>query len=244
MGPYVGISGIMSPQEVIPLLECVPHGSERKLSIGVLVGTETLNPSQYRARELYPPAEGIKSIFSSDPRALNVLHLSTLDPEGLLLEIDAAVHYGLPFYHAIQINTPWPSPSVLLAAKEHYRSLKIIIQLCGGAIEQAGGTARGVVDRLYRYPEGIIDTVLFDESRGKGLILDALKASEYLGAIRIALPKISLGVAGGLERRNLGCILGLARDFPGLSIDAQGHVRDEESRTGYLLEAFHLLGNS
>ncbi|MBS3903349.1 MAG: hypothetical protein KGZ30_03200 [Anaplasmataceae bacterium] len=247
MNPYIGVTGFASPEEVYHLLRDIPRGKRRKVMIGVLAGPETFNPISTDSR-LYPSSHDIRHIFSADDRALNAIHFGSRSKEGLFEEIDGVLRLAGPHCQALQVNLPWPEPSLLERLKQDRPQLEIIVSIGEKAVQLAGGDSHGVVERLHQYRVGLVDRVLVDFSWGKGIPLDPDRAEVYLAAVKVAFPRIGLGVAGGLSAENLDRIAGLSLEFSDLSIDAQGKLLDDSGKLNllkaeaYLMKGFNYLG--
>ena len=70
--------------------------------------------------------------------------------------------------------------------------------------------------------------ILVDPSGGYGKLFATDQAREYLSALSdLALP-IGLVLAGGLGDQTIELIRPLVKDFPDLSIDAEGRLRDHQ----------------
>ena len=119
----------------------------------------------------------------------------------------------------------WPDPG-MIASGVHTsrRHVEVILQIGKNAIEQAGNDPQAVVEKLADY-DGVIHRVLLDKSMGKGLGMDAQSLLPFARAIRQNFPKLGIGAAGGLGPKTMDLVKPLLREFPDLSIDAQGKLR-------------------
>ena len=123
---------------------------------------------------------------------------------------------------------------------------RIVLQIGQKAVEVVGGTPQGVVDMLYYYA-GVINDVLFDPSGGFGKPFDVEHARRFLSAIAEQGWNLGLGVAGGLGPDSLDLVKPLLTEFPNLSIDAQGRLRNAENNldlnavSTYLIKALQIL---
>ena len=94
----------------------------------------------------------------------------------------------------------------------------------------------------------MIDAILVDSSGGKGKPFDAVKGAEYLRAAR-KHPTLGIGIAGGLGPETLHLLDPLVKEFPELSIDAEGRLRTRmpedalrlDAMRTYLEDAFPIL---
>jgi len=93
--------------------------------------------------------------------------------------------------------------------------------------------------------KGLVDHVLLDPSGGFGKSFDPEVERPYLEAL--ADLGIGLGVAGGLSPFTLHILEPLVKDFPQLSIDAEGRLRNHNDQLdltvagSYLQKAYELL---
>jgi len=93
--------------------------------------------------------------------------------------------------------------------------------------------------------KGLVDYVLLDPSGGIGRQFDPEVERPYLEAL--VDMGIGLGVAGGLSPSTLHLLEPLVKDFPQLSIDAEGRLRNQDDQldltvvSSYLQKAYELL---
>ena len=233
MKPYIGITGFTKQEEVVSALDIFPQNSNRKLMVGALATYKSLRgiPMKPRWAKQTPNPEAIRSIFLNDERVVNLVHFSTEEgQEGLVLADMLRIHElaGANF-HGFQLNVAWPQINQL----DEYRAAmgrdyRIVLQLGQKAVEAVGGTTQGVVEMLCRYA-GIVDDVLLDPSGGLGKPFDPERAREFLSAIAERGWNLGFGVAGGLGPDSLNLVEPLVAEFPNLSIDAQGRLRNTEN---------------
>ena len=67
--------------------------------------------------------------------------------------------------------------------------------------------------------------MLLDKSMGRGLGMDAVGLIPFAQAIRGRFPDLGLVAGGGLGPDSIGLVKPLVKEFPDLSIDAQGKLR-------------------
>jgi hypothetical protein len=70
-----------------------------------------------------------------------------------------------------------------------------------------------------------IDSILLDKSMGRGLGMDSNALRPFVEIITQKRPNLGIAVAGGLGPDTLHFVEPLIREFPDLSIDAQGKLR-------------------
>lgn len=241
VGPYVGVTGFMSRAEVSEALAMVPQGSTRRLMVGVLMSSKTLAGQQNKWPGRYPKKEAVANIFIDDPRALNLIHYNTDHPETLLTQLVEITALAGPHFDGFQLNIAWPPISQLEDYWEVYPEKFLLLQVGGKAMTQ--------VESMERFTELVgaylpmIDAILIDPSGGKGEPLDAVKGAEYLRAVR-DYPMLGLGVAGGFGPDTLHLLDPLVREFPKLSIDAEGRLRILKPEDALCLDAMRVYLDS
>lgn len=251
MEPYIGITGFTKPDEVASALQSFPNHPHRRLMIGVLATWKSLRgiPMKPRWQKQVPDPTAIPSLLSNDARAVNLVHFSTEEGQESTILADLCRIHELagPFFQGFQLNLAWPEVRPL----DEYRTAvgrvyRIVLQIGQRAVEVAGGTPSGIVGMLNRYI-GQIDDVLLDPSGGLGKAFDTERARQFLSAIAEQGWNLGLGVAGGLGPDSLNLVEPLVAEFPNLSIDAQGLLRnpkndlDSEAVRNYLTKARQLF---
>jgi len=231
--PYIGITGITKPSEVRAVLSTLPKNSNRKLMVGVLVTWKSLrgiNTKPQWARQMPDPSV-MNPIFLDDERVVNLVHFSTEEnrEDSVLADLLAIERLSGSHFHGFQLNLAWPDIRMM----RQYRKFvgferRIVLQIGQKAIEMAGGP-KGIVERLSPYIDAhLINDVLLDPSGGLGKPFDTERAREILREIKRQKWHIGLGVAGGLGPDSLNLVQPLVEEFPELSIDAQGRLRNAE----------------
>jgi hypothetical protein len=252
--PYVGITGFTKPGEAKEVFSVLPQNPDHFYMIGVLMSSKTLNGENNRFRLRYPRRESVRDAFGDfSDMVMNTIHYSTDTPENLLLEtaailglcggyvktIDAQVK-------AIQLNVPWPKPSLL---EQCYKTvfapahLMTILQVGKSAILQANRSPTAIAERLREYTP-LIHYALIDASGGTGTPLDIEFVTACVRAISDLDLPINVGIAGGLSPSTIDTIAPLLREFPNLSIDAEGSLRNSDDELEILLakEYLHKAG--
>lgn len=223
MNAYVGVSGFMTQGEVRAALASFPDCG-RQLMVGVLASQKTLNDEPVRLRRRYPPHGEIRGIFMDDPRCLNLVHYaSDAPPEpfylGCLLGVSG------PHCHGVQFNVTWPTPKHVAVLLEYVPKWRVVLQVRGFL------SADAIVAALRPY-RGLATDVLLDSSGGRGEPLDVDLVRRWVDGIRGAALGFTIGIAGGLCAENLSSVAALMRE--GVSIDAEGRLRDDADRGGNL----------
>lgn len=224
--PYIGVTGFMSAGEVRSVLRNdLPLG--RDLMVGVLSSYKMLTGRGAKFPGRYPEPEKIRDIFVSHPRAVNLIHYATDDRPTLPHQLERLIKLGGPHLHGFQLNMAWPEPNHLEYVASHVQ--RIVLQLGARAIE-VGGSPREVSERLKAY-HGLITDVLLDPSGGRGELIDLKYALNYLQCICPDHPHLGIGIAGGLSPETLVHIVPLMKEFPNLSTDVEGRVRETATDT-------------
>ena len=251
MTPYIGITGFTAPEEVAAVIQGLASSPERLLMCGVLLSNALLNGETSDAPGRCPSPGSIAGIFSDDPRCLNLVHYRPRTEADLADVLARAMAVGGANCHGVQINatrgTPWPDAVALQEFRDRCQPGRIVLQVGGEAMKAAESLPDEIARRCAPY-EGIVTDVLVDASEGMGVPLDAQRTIRYLAAIAEAAPSMGLVVAGGLCADNLDALLSpLLPQWAGVSIDAEGRLRDSEDRlditaaTDYLTTALNLL---
>ena len=257
MNPYIGITDFTNLQQVLSMSSVfrahMPEDSERKLHVGVMMSHKTLHNVPNKWQNVFPPKEEIADIFHA-LSVYNCLHYADYGNNAdLWRSLASAIRFGGLRMNALQLDMTWPDPAeVEKGIGTHCCRIEVIVQIGKRAFEEAGDTPQGVVERLSRY-DGVIHRVLLDKSMGRGVGMDANGLMPFILAIREKFPKLGIGVAGGLGPNTLGLVEPLVREFPDLSIDAQGKLRpsgsildpiDWNMAEAYLVKAIELFSQT
>ncbi|MEI6528473.1 MAG: hypothetical protein WCO10_02255 [bacterium] len=251
--PYVGITDFMNFEQVEKMLAVfkahLQPRSKRKLHVGVMMSYKTLHGLETKWSKAFPPKEAIAGIFGSDD-VYNCLHYADYGRTSGYLDLAKAISFGGIGIHALQLDMIWPEPGDISGGVHTSRKqIEVILQIGKKAIEEADNDPEEVVCRLEEYA-GVIDRVLLDRSMGQGIGMDADFLLPFIRTIKRVLPYLGLGVAGGLGPGTMGLVEPLVKEFPDVSIDAQGRLRssgsaldpvDWEIAEKYLVEALKLL---
>jgi hypothetical protein len=271
---YTGLAGFTSADEVRAVAghapTVAPFGTPafgyRRLAIGILASPSTLHgrpPSRFPER--YPAATRIREIidagaaevryatsrlFSLKERCLRIIHYASHEPD-LLAQLERLTEIAGPNLDGFQLNIAWPPVMDLEAWSQAHPGKRIVIQVNSAMIASCGGDAIALTANLGRY-HGVMTDVLFDPSGGQGKALDLASARAFLETFhRLFKDRVGIGVAGGLDAGSVASLAPLFRDWPGLSIDAEGRVRDTEAPGGlgvkardFALRAFDVIPSS
>jgi len=254
MHPYIGITDFANFEQVQDMLSIfdahLPKESNRKLHVGVMMSYKTFCGVPSKWQDVFPPKEALPGIFASD-QTYNCLHYADYDDKTDFRILSQAIFYADAHLHALQLDMVWPDPGMIASGVHTSRKpIEVILQIGKSAIEQARNDLKIVVKKLGDY-DGVIHRVLLDKSMGKGLGMDACGLIPFARAIRQNFPKLGIGAAGGLGPDTMHLVETLAKEFPDLSIDAQGKLRpsgnamdpiDWEMAGAYLAKALELFG--
>lgn len=239
---YIGITGFTKESEVRRMSE-VSLG--RQLMVGVMTSYKTLNKIPSRWAGIYPEATSLKDIFKDIPNVMNTLHYADYECVDFNSSVTKAISFCGPRLHAIQLDMIFPPEAAVENLKS--QNLKVILQVNRSSLSLIDFDSRKLVERLKNYS---LDYVLLDLSGGQGKTLDAKVLRPYLSELRESRPDLGLAVAGGLGPATVHLLSDLAREFPGLSIDAESRLRstgnaadpvDWNLAESYLIEAAKVL---
>lgn len=192
------------------------------LMIGVLASSKTINGGKNRYAHRYPSVERIREIFPPHRRTLNLIHYSTDERETLREQIKKLTSLGGPYLDGFQFNIAWPSPDAICVP-----GMRVVLQIGSRALEECGNDPEQVWRKLTYYDPEITD-VLIDASGGKGIPIDAQTAKRYADAIREHIPRLRVGIAGGLSAETIELVRPFFDAEPKPSIDAEGQLRDPD----------------
>jgi len=253
--PYIGITDFTDFAQVQAMLKVFQEhksaDSKRQLHVGVMMSFKTLHGIETKWSTAFPPKQRIASIFNSDD-VFNCLHYADYEHRaGFWKDLLLAISYGGIGINAVQLDMIWPDPGEIAHAIHSSRmNLEVILQIGKNALEEMDNDPNAVVGRLVNY-EGVVHRVLLDKSMGRGLGMDAAGLIPFAQAIRAGFPNLGLVVAGGLGPESIQLVEPLVKEFPDISIDAQGKLRpsgnaldpiDWSMAEMYLIKALALLG--
>ena len=230
--PYIGVTGFMTREEVdqaITAFHQTKRPDDRHLMIGILASSKTLKGEQNKWGNRFPRVQDISRLVRDRPFMTTLVHYSTDEPETLSEQLQRLQEFGGPFLDGFQLNMVWPDPNAIKEAlydHEHRRpASRIVLQIGSRAFKACAEDHHVLAARIDAYAE-IVTDVLFDLSGGHGRPLDIEKSLDVLFTIRLRHPHLGLGVAGGLCADTLPSIERIVAEFPHVSIDAEGRLRD------------------
>lgn len=247
--PYIGITGFMFLNDALHVLNAVPANANRLVMIGVLASLKTMRGIQNKWPNRYPTMDKIAGIFPDHSSALNLIHYNTKEKETLGDQLIAMTKFGGRNLHGFQLNIAWPSLDVLAEYKKAHPAKQIVLQIGEHAFEMVNHSPEQLAARVAEYDE-VVEYVLLDPSGGYGKPFDPERARDHLLALKAKNLGLGLGVAGGLSPATLNLVEPLVREFPDLSIDAEGRLRTPEDHldlavsSEYLRKAFAMFNGA
>ena len=239
---YIGVTGGTTIEVANSLLGVMPVESNRLLMIGVLVSSKTAKGLQNKRPNRYQKIECVKGIFPSHSKALNLIHYHTKEPETLKDQLVTLVKSGGSRLHGFQLNVAWPPPGPLREFRMEYPFVQMVLQIGNRAFELIEHSPQRLARKVATEYSDFVDYILLDPSGGEGKAMDTEIARSYLEALGAKDMDIGLGVAGGLSPATLHLAEPLLKDFPELSIDAEGGLRDGEDRLNVPLTQEYIRG--
>ncbi len=238
--PYIGITDVPSAEWLRQRFRVFQEAGAGELPYllhaGVMMSYKWFHGLSDTYAAVWPKADQIEGIFIEDSRILNTLHYADYPdfdhpaPRTTVTEIEQILGWCGPHLGAIQFDMVWPRPELLDAVRGVNPSLRIILQVGSRALDALDNDVSRLKRRVLSY-NGALDDVLLDPSGGRGIPMDADKLRPLVAALQQAHPELGITVAGGLGPDTLHLVEPLIRDFPGLSIDAQGQLRPSGKST-------------
>ncbi len=228
-----------------------PEVGGRRLAIGVLASWKTLNGQPAGNPERYPPIERVRALFDAavEPirlggmgadadrvlfdakdRTLRLIHYNSREP-GLVAQVERLCAIAGPHLDGFQFNIAWPKQDEIRMIAADYPTLRIVLQVNREMFSNVARNPQLLVNEIGAKYAGSITDILFDMSGGTGAAIDMKETETALAALYEAFGGaakggIGIGVAGGLDYRNVYGLKPLLDRWPDLSIDAEGRIRD------------------
>ncbi len=223
---YIGITDFETPEQVRDMLKVFSEATQRKLMIGVMMSFKTLIGIPTKWSNVWISKERIASVFIDHPRVFNTLHYADYDGNTVLAHLLDAVSFGGEYIQGLQFDMVWPSPQMVIAFRREHPDILVVLQVNGKALELVHDDPSMLVNRLAEYGDSI-DFVLLDKSMGRGLGMDAKGLIPFATAVRSMDSSVGIAAAGGLGPETMHRANPLVREFPDLSIDAQGKLKPD-----------------
>ena len=239
--PYIGITDFTTADETQEMFrvfqEAGGPGIGRVLQAGVMTSKKVLTDVPTKWSKAFPPKEKLREIFLHHDDLLGTLHYADYeDAPNLEQDLDRALSYaefgfagqpGAYCLRAVQLDMIWPDSAMLQRWSGWHPHIRVILQVGTKALAQIGNDPENLLKRLEPY-ERCVDDVLLDKSGGKGRDMDAEVLRPFVDAVLKRGPGMGVAVAGGLGPETLHLVEPLVREFPAISIDAQGKLRPSE----------------
>jgi hypothetical protein len=231
--PYIGISGVMSHEEMAAIESGLPK-CRRPIAFGALISSKTIRDIRNKYPNRYPLPTQLDNIFKHfHEDNLLTLHYSADDDKTLTEDVGLAIQTIGGALDGLQINMGdktsgrSPNPNKVAAIADVYPHMRIVLQISPDQVDSSAEMWRYV--RTYAFS---ITDVLFDGSCGKGIDffsyrLNVENMRSALSDLRSSFPHLGLGIAGGLSAATLPQVAELIQGIPDLSIDAEGRLRDK-----------------
>jgi phosphoribosylanthranilate isomerase len=236
LDPYVGFSGVTTPEQAEALLEMaklLPQPGGRRLMVGALTSFRGLQFGTPNNTQRYLKPEEIGGVFLQSRQLLNLIHYNS-QAAGLFSQVRELV-VGPTYCDGIQLNVMWPRADQLLRLRQEVKT-QIVLQLSWNSWLEIGQSVIRLVAKLRDDycvdvgggPVSLIDRLLIDFSGGRGRPLDIETTHGLLLHLVAADLPIAYGVAGGLSADNLHQLRPLLEICPGLSWDMESGIRTDD----------------
>lgn len=226
MKPYIGVSSLTHPSQIITALKVVPQNAKHKLMAGTSVSFKSLRrlPLSPRWEKRMINPDLLNRMMLDDERLLNLVHYSADNGDALNKDLESIHRLAGPNLSGFQLNIVWPNIEQLTQYRIKYPSSHIVLNLFPPTLKSVDYNAKKLDKRLAPYLD-LVDAVLIDGSGGQGQSLDPKVTSEILERLSRHL-NLGLGIAGRLGPFSLDPLLQFSKYFPTLSIDAETEIRD------------------
>ena len=246
--PYVGGAAFRHPWQVKRFYRMRSYLDQSQVGVAsVQVSSKTLEGELNKHPGIFPPVDELDTILRPDefPDIELHVHFSPAPDEERGADFpsleDEFVRLGEVAGHlvqGIQINQTWPDRRIVEDWQRDFPNHRIILSATSGAVKSVGFNPQKLYERFEEY-DGVMTDLLFDLSGGRGKIVDANQAAEFLLVFRENWPGLRLGVAGGLGPLTMMPVAELIRKgFWPLSWDAQGRLCRDGQLDMQLLEHF------
>ena len=216
--PYIGITGIVTPDDVLTVKDCVrvvqdhcPTGQDgaptHRFMAGVLVSYKTLTGQPLTNRR-YPPRTEVETLLAQclAAGAFPVIHYNThAKGEALARELEQLC-LEFPSVRGLQLNLVCPDPEVVRSfTSGPHRGVEVILQINHTSLVKSAkppatiGHPRDYAMGYVRWSDAGISHALLDASGGKGKLFDRRTADTIIETLDYLKEQgVRLGLAGGL----------------------------------------------
>ncbi|HTK59888.1 MAG TPA: hypothetical protein VL283_01650 [Candidatus Baltobacteraceae bacterium] len=231
-----------------------PESGGRRLAVGVLASWKTLNGLPAGNPERYPRIEDVRALLDAavEPirhcspglgqkegdgttleirdRTLRLIHYNSREPD-LPAQVARLSEAAGPNLDGFQLNVVWPKSEEIRDIAQEYPTLRLVLQINREMFSNVGRKAQLLIGELQSKYFPYVTDFLFDMSGGTGAAIDLEEAASVLEALYASFGGVEkggvgIGVAGGLDYKNVYGLKPLFDRWPDLSIDAEGRVRD------------------
>ena len=224
--PYIGVSDIGSNENIVALRPNFSVLEPLALKAGLTMTRKVLWGIQTKWNSACPSGGEIRKIFATPhPRVIRMLHYADYDGVDLVPSLKKIMRVCGKTLDGIQLDMVWPDPFILEKHKKVHTNLELILQVGEKALIQVGENPLKMWRAIQNY-DGIVDRILLDRSGGNGKPLAPRSLIRFVDILYERMPALSVVVAGGLGPLTLHLIEPLLAMYPGLSIDAQGQLRE------------------
>ena len=226
----------------------------RRLAVGVLASWKTLNGLPAGNPERYPKIEDVRALLdaAAEPvrhyasglgqtetdgttlpiadRTLRLIHYNSREPD-LPAQVARLCEAAGPNLQGFQLNVVWPKSEEIRDIAQEYPTLRLVLQINRAMFSNLGRSVQRLTDELRAKYFPYVTDFLFDMSGGTGAAVDMREAEAVVAALYEAFGGVEkggvgIGLAGGLDWKNLYDLKPFFDRWPDLSIDAEGRVRD------------------
>jgi len=228
---YIGITDFVNAAQSQIMLDFFERKKGElaiKLMVGIMTSYKMLNGVPTKWAKAFPNANTIKDIFIEHKSALNTVHYADYDGIDFFENLSRVISLGSPHLHAIQLDMIWPDPQTIINIKSNHPELLIILQINTRSFEQVENDLHKMLEKLKKY-ENCLSHVLLDRSMGRGIGMESDRLRPVIEYLKREMPDLNIAIAGGLGPETIYLAGPLIKEFPDLSIDAQGRLRPSGS---------------
>lgn len=226
---YIGITDFDNRFRVIEMLDLFPESHPRKLMMGVMSSWKWFHGGTTKWNKVWLPRDQIKQMFVDHPKVFNTLHWADYDNMTSNTDIIRACLDCGKYLHAVQLDMIWPRFNLCWVIRDTIR-VPIILQVGKKALEDISNDEAKLLLKLEIY-RTLIDGILLDCSMGRGVPMNPELLRSFIIPVKSAFPELHIAVAGGLGPDTIHLVEPIIREFPDVSFDAQGQLRDSGDST-------------
>lgn len=242
--PYVGVTGIATEKDAIVATRAFKaygffNSQIRRPMFGFLVSDDWMANRTVNSK--YPSRSEINDLLAiTHPVGDNYAHIYTKSRGDLFHQFSRIIQQGIidpKLLDGVQLNVPWAAPQTFELFKNWNPNVETVMQL-GPEVFRVD-EPEDVAMKLARYPKDLVNRILFDNSGGKGRLLDLTLIKRYYQQVKETRPDISMVFAGGLSADNveetIKAISLMTGDY-NFSIDVENGIRNLASGRGGVMD--------